>query len=171
MGTWANDITVSFFIKLVTVITHTHTHTRRMGIFTSTLGVWGRRRSWVKWASTRLATPYLRTRIMSPLFHFSLPSSLSENNNGTSTAFEGWLNSSNSYCFCRISGQLRVSPQLHKQLSVEGGCLGLSCYLNPEGKGWGGVTLNHTLYNELLTPMGLTGKCVARLLVKQGWLM
>lgn len=81
-----------------------------------------------------------------------LPPSLGENNNGTSAAFEGRLDGTDSYGLGGVSGQVGVSPQLLEQLSVEGGRLGLSCYLSPEGPwgkgGVGGVTLSrpHYLY-------------------------
>lgn len=60
-----------------------------------------------------------------------------------------------------------VSPQLLEQLSVEGGSLGLSCYLSPEGKGGGLLSITPLLHIKALTPLGETGKHVARLLVKQ----
>lgn len=61
-----------------------------------------------------------------------------------------------------------VSPQLLEQLSVEGGSLGLSCYLSPEGKGGGGLlSITPLLHIKALTPLGETGKRVARLLIKQ----
>lgn len=69
-----------------------------------------------------------------------LPPSLSENNDGTSTAFEGCFNSSHCYSLGGVSGQVGTFPQLLEQLSVEGGCFCLSCYLSPEWK----VTFKHT---------------------------
>lgn len=115
-----------------------------------------------------------RNRIISPLYFSFLPPSLGENNEGTSAAFEGGLNGSNGHSLWGVPGQLGMSPQLLKQLPVEGGRLGLSCYLNPEGPrgkgGWGGgllsITHDHCCTHSF-TQLGVTGKCVARLLVKQ----
>lgn len=86
-----------------------------------------------------LATPYQLDCLISPLCFSSLPPSLGENDYGASAAFEGRLDSANGYSLRRVSGQLGMSPQLLKQQPVEGGCLGLSCYLSPEGpRGEGG---------------------------------
>lgn len=59
----------------------------------------------------------------------ALPSTLCENYNGTSTGLKGGLDSSHSDSLRGVSGQLGVSPELLKQLSVEGGSLCLSRYL------------------------------------------
>lgn len=58
-----------------------------------------------------------------------LPSTFSENYNGTSTWLEGGLDSSHSDSLRGVSGQRAVSSELFKQLSMEGGCLCFSCYL------------------------------------------
>ena len=76
-----------------------------------------------------------------------LPPSLSENNDAARAAFEGRLHSSDCYGLRRVFGQAGVPPQPLEELSVEGGCFGLSCYLRPEGKGGPGVTLT-TLHNN-----------------------
>lgn len=79
------------------------------------------------------ATPYQLDCLISPLCFSFLPPSLGENNYGASAAFEGRLDGADGDGLGRVSGQLGVSPQLLKQQPVEGGCLGLSCYLSPEG--------------------------------------
>lgn len=112
------------------------------------------------------------TMINSPLCFSVLPPSLGENNEGTSAAFEGWLDSADSYSLRVVSGHFGVSPQLLEQLPVEDGRLGLPCYLSPQGpwgKGRGGYSQSHTrllLHAESFIPLGVTGKWIGRLLVE-----
>lgn len=107
---------------------HTHTHKiKGEGTSKSSLSVGGRIRSCV---GDTLPSGPGSFRLSLCLF---LPPSLGENNYGTSAAFEGWLDGTDSYNLGGVSGQLGVSPQLVKQLSVEGGRLGLSCYLSSQG--------------------------------------
>lgn len=85
------------------------------------------------------------TRIVSLLSVSFLPSSLGENNYGAGAAFEGGLNGSDSHSLWGVSGQLGVPPQLLEQFSVEGGCLGLPCYLSTTMReGWGSYSQSHT---------------------------
>lgn len=149
------------------ITAHTHTHTYRSegeGICLSTLGARGRIRTVRRHRTFRI-------RFISPLSFSFLPPSLSENNDGTSAAFEGRLNGSDSHGLWGVSGQLRVSPQLLEQLSVEGGRLGLSCYLSAggrRGKGWGGYSQSHSpsiQHAESFTLLGASGKFWAGLLV------
>lgn len=80
------------------------------------------------------------TSIALSFYFSSLPPCLGENNDGASTAFEGRLDGADGHSLGGVSGQLRVSSQLLEQLPVEGGCLGLPCYLNSEGpREWGRV--------------------------------
>lgn len=113
--------------------THTYTHTQnqRSGDMLEDISWWRENEELVKQVAMYLVT-HLHDWHHFPCFSF-LPPSLGENNDGTSAAFEGWLNSTDSYGLWRVSGQVWVSPQLFKQLPVEGGCLSLLCYLSPEG--------------------------------------
>lgn len=133
-----------------TLDSDTLTHSHRIkgeGIWKDTLGV-GRGGAVIMYMQGHLTFGgFLTLR-----FTF-LPPGLGENNEGTSAAFEGGLDGAHGHSLRGVSGQLAVSPQLLKQLSVEGGRLGLACYLRPEGpgaRGGAGVLLSITRTLSLL---------------------
>lgn len=92
--------------------------------------------------------PHLFHAELSPQAPPLLPASLGEHNKGAGAAFEGGLNSANSYGIRRITCQKGGAPQLLKQLPVEHGCLCLTGNLTAPpggGRGKGGIIHNHTV--------------------------
>lgn len=132
--------------------THTHTNPKGRGLLEHI--------SW--WRENR---EFALPPALAPLFVSLLPPSFGEDNDGASAAFEGCFDRTDGYCLWGVSSELGMSPQLFKQLPVEGSRLGLSCYLSPEwprGEGEG-FTFNHTkdapLHNHSLCWERLTPLC------------